>query len=67
MHGHPLWPVGVGELANEVGQCGVGDPGPAGFRRGFGTEKAPDGNDPGALDKPVLDSTDKAQQSAELQ
>ena len=63
----PLRPVGVGELANEVGQCSVGDTGPAGLRRGFGTEMATDGDDPGPLDKPILNSADETQQSAELQ
>jgi hypothetical protein len=56
---HPPWPVGVGELTNEVGQSSVGDTGPAGLRRGFGTEMAADGDDPGPLDKPVLNSADE--------
>jgi hypothetical protein len=59
VHSHTSWPVGVGELANEVGQCTVGDTGPAGLRRGFGTEMAADGDDPGPLDKPVLNSADE--------
>ena len=67
VHSHPPWPVGVGELANEVGQGSIGDIGAAGLRRGFGTEMAADGDDPGPLDKPVLNSADETQQSAEFQ
>jgi len=31
VHSHAAWPVGVGELANEVGKGSVGDTGPAGL------------------------------------
>ena len=67
MHSHPPRPVDVGELANEVGQGSIGDTGPAGLRRGFGTEMATDGDDPGPLDKPIVNSTDETQQPTQLQ